>query len=238
MNRKSKLTRNSKHSQGELIQIGDKFVSFSERDFDELSSFGLTTAHIDDTKKLLIEFEQMPSDEEILAEKSAATSRKNLSFEELKSAVKAVLRRIALHFGKTSAELKKAGGENLSNMTDAAFCQKAKRVERVGREYAEALKASGLTTEMLDLLKTKIGIFDKLLDELKDQAVTRDKKTHERVQKANDLYDAIVKLSDFGKAAFEETDPARYEGYKINDKATKRSKNGETAEEPVDQTVE
>ena len=227
MNKRNKLTRNSKHSQSELIQKADKFINFSVRDFVALALFGLTQLLIDDTKKLRDEFELLPSDEEILAEKTAATGRKNLAFEELRSAIKAILRRIALHFGKNGPEMKKAGGENLSNMTDAEFCQKGRRVERVGREYAEILQAEGLTVEMLDNLKAKTDAFDNLLDELKDLTVQRDIKTQERVGKANDLYNAIVKLSEIGKATFEETDPSRYEGYKINDKSAKRSKTNE-----------
>lgn len=231
MNKKSKLTRNSKHSQSELIQLADRFINFAERDIEELNQFGLVQKRIDETKKLRIDFDALPSDEEILAEKTEATSKKSFAFEELRSAIKAVLKRISLHFGKTSSEMKKAGGENLSNMTDAEFCQKARRVERVGKEYAKALKTDGLTAEMLEQLRTKTDAFDDLIDELKDLAVKRDMKTQERVGKANDLYNAIVKLSDIGKAAFEETDPSRYESYVISDKSSKRSKTGDTKEE-------
>ncbi len=51
MNKRNRLTRNSKHSHSELIQMGDKFINFAVRDFIALALFGLTQLLIDDTKK-------------------------------------------------------------------------------------------------------------------------------------------------------------------------------------------
>ncbi len=234
MNKKSKLTRNSKHSQSDLIQLADKFANSAERDSKELSQYGPVKERINRTKKLRDEFELIPSDEEIQAEVATSKDKKDLALNELKSAMIAVLRRISLHFGKNSPEMKKAGGENLSNMTDAEYCQKGRRLERVGRQYEEALKVDGLTKETLDNLKAKTDVFDDLIDKIKDLAVKRDIKTQERTAKANDLYSAIVKLSEMGKAAFEETDPSRYKDYIINDKPTKRNTTEGTEEENED----
>ncbi len=230
--------RHFRQSDSELVQLTDKISKAAERDFSELKKFGLSKEEINKAKKLRDKFIGLSTDEEILAEKTAATDNKNQSRDELKAAMKAVLNRISLHFGKSSAELKKAGGENLSNLSDAQLCQKGRRVERSGREYSEALQAVGLSNEILEQLNKVVNLFDDLIDEQKDLTVQRDIKTRERVNMANELYDIVVKLSDYGKAAFESNKPALFESYKLGDQPRKSDDTTDEIQETSDEEVD
>ncbi len=230
--------RHFRQSDSELVQLTDKISKAAERDFSELKKFGLSKEEINKAKKLRDKFISLSTDEEILAEKTAATDNKNQSRDKLKAAMKAVLNRISLHFGKTSAELKKAGGENLSNLSDAQLCQKGRRVERSGREYSEALQAVGLSNEILEQLNKVVNLFDDLIDEQKDLTVQRDIKTRERVNMANELYNIVVKLSDYGKAAFESSKPALFESYKLGDQPRKSDDTTDEIQETSDEEVD
>jgi len=231
MAKKNEIIRHFKGSNSELVQLLDKLINAVERDFKGLSNFGLKQEKVDLTKKLRNEFVEFPTDEEVLADKTAITDKKNDALKNLREAMKAVLSRISLHFGKTSSEIKKAGGENVSDLTDAEMCQKGRRVERTGREYLETLKEAGLTEEILEQLKLSTNLFDDLIDEQKDTAVQRDLKTRERAAKANELYELAVKFSDLGKAAFDGKNPALLESYRLIDKYHKKNDESDESNE-------
>ncbi|MDF1546844.1 MAG: hypothetical protein P1P88_03420 [Bacteroidales bacterium] len=236
MANKKEITRNFKSTDSELIQLADKVIAAAERDFVSLKEYGLKKEYIKEAINKRKIFSEMPTDEEILADKTASNTKKTDSHEALRMAMKAVLSRITLHFGKTSPELKKAGGEALTGYSDAEFCQKARRIERTGRENIEALAEVGLTPEILDALNTLVNEYDDLIDVQKDLAVQRDIKTRERISKANELYEYCVKISDYGKAAFDGVNPALLESYKLTDRIRKTKNNTETAAENTEES--
>ena len=238
MTRKKKLIRQFRKSDDELTQKIDRWIKAAVRDAVPLRGYGLKQDHIDTTQKLRDDFTALPTDEEIVALGTIVTNKKAEAHIALEGLIKDALSRIVLQFGKKSPQLKLVGGEAITALSDAKLCQKGRRIERTCRQYAEELKEAGLTPEMIDALKIAVDAFDDLIDEQKEQAVQRDLKTRERIEKANALYEAGMKLHNYGKAAFEFSNPALYQSYIIDDSRSKKSNGTGETEEDLDEASE
>ena len=217
MVKKQEIIRNYKSKDSKLIQRFDNMYNTTSDNIVHFNPFGFSLENLDEMKKNRDKFSNLPTDEEINALKAAATMKKDEARKNLEKAMKAVLDRIGLHFGKTSIEMKQAGGEALTNLSDADFCQKARRVERTGRKYLEDLKAVKLTPEILDNLNKTTEAFDELIDKQKDQVVQREIKTRERVACGNAVYAACVKLHNLAHAALTDVDVSLLENYRLTD---------------------
>jgi hypothetical protein len=229
MSKKSESNQGMKYSKGELLQLSDKYINLSERDYPDLKDVGFKKEITSETKKSRKAYSIFPTHQEIVADQGAVTEKKEIVAKKLKVAITEVTKRIDLRFGDDSPVMKKAGGKSVS-LKDAALCEKGGRVERVGREYLEELKENGLTEEMLTNLKECTDTFDDLIDEQKRAIVNSELKTQERHKLANELYEYIVKISDFGKATYEGVDEAKYNDYIIGDKAKKKKTANDTGE--------
>lgn len=229
MTKKNETNQGSRYSKGELVQLGDKFINLAERDIVDLEGLGCKKEMINNTKKARQVYNAFPTNEEIVADQKIVTDKKDKASKNLKNAIKEIVKRIYLHYGDDSPQMKKAGGQSVS-LKDAALCEKGGRVERVGREYLNELKENGLSEEILANLKSCTDIFDDLIDKQKDIIIKSELKTKERHKLANELYDNIVKISDFGKATYENVDEAKYNDYIISDKPKKKKKDNGTEE--------
>ncbi len=217
MVKKQEVIRNYKSKDSKLIQRFDTMHNCTFDNIIHFNPFGFTLENLDVMKKNRDRFSNLPTDEEINALKVATTQKKDDARKDLEKAMKSVIDRIGLHFGKTSIEMKQAGGEALTNLSDADFCQKARRVERTGHKYLEELKTVKLTPEILDTLNKATDLFDDLIDKQKDQVVQREIKTRERVAYGNELYTACIKLHDLAHAALTDVDPSLLENYRLTD---------------------
>lgn len=233
MTKKRESIRNYKSSDSKLIQRFDNMHNAALRDLKHLEAFGFKKEEFKEMVKLRNKFSDMPSDIEVKSEKLTTTELKTIAYNELFEAVEPVLDRIGLHFGKESIQVKEAGGKALTKIPDADFCYKGKQVERTGQKYLEQLKGVGLTEEMLEDLKTKIEIFDDLIDKQKETSTDRGVKTHERIELGNKVYASCVRLNDVATVALKNEDPILLEDYRLTD--IQKKKNGADAnDEDID----
>jgi hypothetical protein len=200
---------------GKLVQKSDDIVSSANRDFAILSGFGVTHQMINDISAFRGVFVGMPTDVELGAVKVGQTVLKDAKAVEVRSAIRLITVRVALKFGKKSWQLKKFNHGNLSGLSDSDLCRAAGAVVRAATAMLADLASVGLTQAIIDNLKDLNSDFDTLIDTQREAEKDRDKGTQDRRIAANNLYDAVMKVSEAGKAAFKETDEALYNDYVI-----------------------
>ncbi len=209
-----------------LIQKTDDLILSAIRDLIDLAKFGMTQEKIDKTQLIRDEFVDMPTDHELLGDQIRTTEEKSKIADILRTDIKNIGSRIMLKFGKKSWQYRTANIGEVSQLVDEKLCRTGYSLVRTATELLEELTDTGLTQEIIDLLKTHTQQFDELID-LKQKAINqRDISTQDRRVKANELYASLMHISETGKATYQGTNEAKYNDYVIYNTAT-GSKNAE-----------
>jgi hypothetical protein len=202
---------------GKLEQKADDIVSSATRDFNTIKDYGITQPMIDLIGTRKARFISLPTDVEMGAEKVGKTRAKDAKAAGVRAAVKQIVKRVGLKFGKASWQYKKFKHGDLSRLSDSDLCRAANAIVRTATEM---LADTGLKQAMIDLLRNVNSEFDTAIDEQRDAEKARDKATQDRRIAANDLYLAITAVSNAGKVAFEDTNEALYNDYVIYETPT------------------
>ncbi len=120
-----------------------------------------------------------------------------------------------LVFPEGSSNYKKFGAELLSQQLDSDLLITAKRVARVANEFFTDLAPKGLTQEMLNTITDLRAAFEDLIVDVKLKIAERDTHQQERVEKANTIYEMLVKFAVTGQNIWTNQDVAKYNDYVI-----------------------
>ena len=205
---------------GSLIQITDNLILSAIRDLIDLIKFGMTQVKIDKTQLIRDEFVDMPTDTELLGNQIRRTEEKSQMADILRTDIKNIGSRIMLKFGKKSWQYRTANIGEVSQLVDDKLCRTGYSLVRTATELLAELSDTGLTQEIIDLLKTHTQQFDELID-LKQKAINqRDISTQDRRVKANELYASLMHISETGKATYMGSNEAKYNDYVIYNTAS------------------
>ena len=91
----------------------------------------------------------------------------------------------------------------------------AKRVVRVANEFFADLEPNGLTAEMLTNITAIRAECEDLIVDVKLKIADRDTAQQTRVEKANAIYETLVKYTTTGQNIWVSTDLAKYNDYVI-----------------------
>ena len=220
MQKLNEILRGFNLTYGSLIQKTDDLILSAIRDLIDLAKFGMTQQKIDKTQLIRDEFVDMPTDQELLGNQIRRTEEKSQMAEQLRTDIKNIGSRIMLKFGKKSWQYRTANIGEVSQLVDEKLCRTGYSLVRTATELLEELADTGLTQEIIDLLKTHTQQFDELID-LKQKAINqRDIKTQDRRVKANELYANLMHISETGKATYQGTNEAKYNDYVIYNTAS------------------
>ncbi len=213
--RKEEAVRDYNISDAELIQTVDSVVSSSRRDLADIQDFGITETSLADIETKRDAFSDMATDEELSGIMVSVTEDKNTCAGELRKTIRVIMARVDNKFGMKSGQHRRFGVEGLSRLNDAELYKCGKRVRRQGQALLSQLASEGLTEMHLTDLTTKTASLDEAIDAQDDAIRGRDIAVEERVAMGNDLYADLLKLSNTGKAVYEDSHEAKYNDYVI-----------------------
>lgn len=205
-------TRNYSMADGDLKQLADGLAATLTRDLADLAKRNVTTASVTALQQLITNFDETPTDEELLGEVMAATEAKNNIANNIKIAIRPI-RNMADIVYEGKGKYASFGFEDMANMSDNDLYRLAKRVNRVGTKFLADLTPQGLTVEELTNLLNLAQDFDKAIDTIEDKIEDRDIETQDRVNKGNTLWAELSKLGSIGKSVYEDTNEAKYNDY-------------------------
>ena len=198
-----------------LMQLGDTAVLLAQRDTAELSFYGINEEYINLLKQKTSALKNMPTDEELLAGVSIGTAKKNDTADAIRTAVRSIMIRAKIVYGYNSAAYNNFGVKGLDRMNDNELLRCAKRVARIAEENLTALSEKGLTQEEITALYNRTQDYDYTID-AKDIAVSRrDRASAQRITIANELYELIKEVFDYGKDYWYSRQEAKYNDYII-----------------------
>lgn len=220
----------SSMSYGDLIQLADAGINTAMRDLNDLSLFGVDLAFIDNIRQKNALFKNFATDEEYSGMVSKRTQEKNDLRNIVTKGISNIMIRVKNKYGANSPEQKRFSTGNMHNDTDSDLVRLARRVTRLASEYLNDLYEKGLRQSEIDGLNEQIDAFDKSI-EIKDQAVKeRDTATQQRALLANEIYNLVSELFDYGKQRYVDTNEAKYNDYVIYSNQTSSMVDSEEAD--------
>jgi len=192
-------------------------LSFMLRDKAEFAKEGITQAQLDAIGPMLKEFNDLPTDEELVGDEVIATQAKNELKDQLHSKIEGVLNKAANKYGTESGYYRKFSIHSLSKLDGADLLVGALRVARVAKSMLADLTVQGLTQAMITDLETVTSEFEVALGKQEDTISDRDIASDLRIEKANAIYTLVVKYCDVGKRIWVSTNQAKYNDYVIYD---------------------
>ncbi len=220
MTQKKNSVRDYRFSDGHLKQKADSTAICAERDIVHFNKRAVSNTKIDSFKTLIQEFDDIPTDDELLGEVSIATENKDISAELVRIAIRSIRSMAENKWTTASAHYRAFSFEGLSILNDEQLHRLAKRVIKVATQQLPDLAEEGLTSDFINDLKAMDEHFDNDIDLQIAAIKNRDLMSQERVEKGNMVYKEMVRLCNIGKDLFASTNEARYNDYIIYDTPT------------------
>ncbi len=211
--------RKYKMSDATLIQASDDIMGSATRDLAELAAFSIDAAKIAAIGLIRNTFSDTPTDEELMGDLMLATQARNNQAEIVRNAIRPIAVRFLVKFGEQNGHYRALRVDNLSQQTYNDLMRTARAVSRRGTIHLAALASEGLTAAILTDLETQAALLDNLIDAQIDAVKNRDMAVGERIKKGNDLYTAILKLTQYGKSVWFNVNEAKYNDYILNEVA-------------------
>jgi hypothetical protein len=192
-------------------------LGFMRRDQLEFDKYGIDDGNLDDLEDLLANFQEIPTDVELLGNQVSATQQKDALAVQVRETIASIMTRAENKFGFHSGIYRKFGVSGISELNGGTLSYTGRRVHRVATGLLEELEDEGLTSELLDAFKTLLKNYEKALAAQEDAIADRDIATDSRIEKANAIYVLLARYCDTGKRIWESVNEAKYNDYVIYD---------------------
>ena len=202
-------------SDADMIMFASLLVRNLKADITELSEFGVTMEKISAFQTQADEFELILPDEVYLSTITGAVEEKNAIDAQLKEHIRVNYTRTVGRWGENSVEARSLGVKGMNDLSEFELFSFARRFQVLLGRYQPDLVDYGLTPEKLLAFKALTDAYEIALGNVNDKMLEREAATKDRIDKANALYEQIVKFTEFGKRAFFNSNPAKYSQYVI-----------------------
>ncbi len=200
-------------------------LKYAQRDMNSFKEFGMSMTKLKGIQSRALQFYNLPNDDELVGNQMVVTEKKYDKANLLKSAIRAVMTRVAMKYGQRSGRYRAYGTAKMSDMSDAQLLFCGRRVARVGRKQLNLLAETGLNEDALMRVQTAANAFEKSMNIQQDKVAERDIAVEKRVILGNKLYDDLIQLSDIGKSIWDNKNKTYYEQYAIYESNNEQKKN-------------
>jgi hypothetical protein len=199
-------------------------IKYANRDREQFEQYGYTLERLKQFKALCDQFGDLPDDEELLGDQMVTTEKKYAAAENLKSAIRSLMTRVAIKYSNRSGRYRKFGTAKMGDMTDAQLIFCGRRVVRVARQQLDFLAETGVNENVIRRVAEATRQFERAVNIQQDKVADRDISVERRVEKGNKLYEELITLCNIGKDIWAEKDPVRYENYCIYESNNEQKK--------------
>lgn len=222
--KKQHINRKHNFPDADLYQLSVNAIKLAKRDLDQFKSYGFSEDRLRTFYNLTERFKELPDDEELLGDQMLMTEKKKEAAEQLKSAIRSLMMRVAMKYSNKTGRYRKFGTSKMGDMTDAQLIFCARRVVRVARQQADFLDDVGINDNTIRRISEASQRFENAVNIQHDRVANRDIAVETRVQKSNKLYEELIILCNIGKDIWAEQDPAKYEQYTIYESNNEQKK--------------
>ncbi len=187
----------------------------AHRDIKYFEQYGYGKDRLKGFMSMCEKFKALPDDDELLGDQMVTTEKKYTAAENLKSAIRSLMTRVAMKYSNRSGRYRKFGTAKMGDMTDAQLLFCGRRVARVARQQIDFLADVGVNENVIKRVNDACKDFEVALNIQQDKVADRDISVERRVEQGNKLYQEMIVLCNIGKDIWAEKDPVKYENYTI-----------------------
>lgn len=199
-------------------------IKYAHRDIAQFEAYGYSLQRLEKFFKSCEVFKVLPNDDELVGDQMITTEKKDKAAEQLRSAIRSLMTRVALKYPTKSGRYRKFGTIKLGDMSDAQLLFCGRRVVRVARQQIDFLEDVGVNESLLRRISESAQVFEKSMNLQQDKVADRDIAVENRTDKGNELYNELVTLCNIGKDIWAELDPVKYDNYCIYESNNEQKK--------------
>jgi hypothetical protein len=211
--KKQYLNRNYNMQDADLYLQSMERLRYAHRDIGDFEQYGFGIERLKLLSHLIEQFRNLPDDEELLGDQMSATERKDKAAQELSTAIRGIMTRVAMKFHDKTGRYRKFGTSKLSDMSDPQLLFCGRRVVRVARQLIDLLDGTGLNDNQIQRVINGCTDLENTLNIQQDRLHDRDISVEIRIEKGNAIYQELVVLCDIGKDIWTNRDIKKYDQY-------------------------
>ncbi len=188
-------------------------IRYAHRDIALFEQYGYDLERLKKFNALCERFKNLADDDELLGDQMILTEKKYKAGDNLKSAIKSLMTRVAIKYNVKTGRYRKFGANKLGDMTDAQLLFCARRVIRVARQQIDFLAEVGVNEQILGRISEASQEFENAVNLQQDKVADRDIGVERRIEHGNEIYDELVVLCNVGKDIWNNRDAVKYENY-------------------------
>ncbi len=199
-------------------------IKYARRDKKQFGDYGIDLIKLKQIQDRCKKFQQLPNDDELVGDQMIVTEKKYKAAEQLKTAIRSLMMRVAMKFNNRTGRYRKFGTAKMGDMTDAQLLLCGRRVIRVARQQLDFLGEVGMNENIIGRVQDACQKFENAIHIQQDKLHDRDIAVENRVKIGNQIYDEYVNLCNIGKDIWAEKDPVKYENYVIYESNNEQKK--------------
>ena len=199
-------------------------IRYAHRDRELFDRYGYSLDRLKGFRAMCDKFRALPDDDELVGDQMVTTEKKYAAAENLKTAIRSLMTRVAMKYGNRSGRYRKFGTAKMGDMTDAQLLFCGRRVVRVARQQIDFLADVGVNENVLKRIVDATQVFESALNIQQDKVADRDIAVERRIEQGNKLYNELITLCNIGKDIWAEKDPVKYENYCIYESNNEQKK--------------
>ena len=213
------INRTYNMSDPDLAQFTTNLAGFLTRDLANLAEFGMTAAKITALVDLQNAFEVLTPDYVYVAIVSQKVEIKNNKRTVLEDMLGKIRVRAVNTFGEDSPTYKEFNFTRVNTSSDATYVSRCRSIAATAEKYLTELAAFGQTQAQIDAFIAECDSFESAMRAIASAVSDRLTGTRLRIEKGNELYGFVATYCSLGKAAYANTNYAKYQDYIIYDNA-------------------
>ncbi len=232
--KKQYINRNYNTQDADLYRWCLEAIRLAHRDAEHFHQYGYSMERLKTFMTMCDLFQKLPDDNEMVGEQMITTEKKNQAAENLRTAIRGVMTRVALKFHDKTGRYRKFGTAKLGDMSDPQLLFCGRRVVRVARAQIDFLAEVGMNENILQRVTDACSTFENALNIQQDRLHDRDIAVERRMEQGNKIYTELVTICDIGKDIWATKDRVKYDQYCIydsnnEDKKKRKQKQSESA---------
>jgi hypothetical protein len=226
--KKQPVNRMYNFSDAELYLRCTEVLRSANREYELFAQYGYSVPRMKAFLAQCEAFHQQPDDNELVGDQMIVTEKKNQAAENLKTAIRSVMTRVAMKHHDRTGRYRKFGTAKLGDMTDPQLLFCGRRVVRVARQQLDFFAEVGLNENTILRVSEACTNFENALNIQQDKVHDRDIAVEKRIETGNKLYEELITLCGLGKDSWVERDRSRYDFYCLYESNNEQKKTRKT----------
>ncbi len=202
-------------SYADLSAISKQKVDTMLRDIVEFEGFGINEDEVNQFFEEIRSLDQFRTDDDLRGCVSQAVIERNDLKASVQHEIRVFVSSLLRIYKQNNPIFTRMRVGGLTKLTDTQLFRTGESLHSTLVSVLPSLEVYGVTQATIDSFYTMLQSFSEKITDVNNAVNERNKFTHQRISKANDIYDKLLIYTRIGKTIWEESNEALYNDYVI-----------------------